>query len=1403
MSEPCYKGGAQALENNNAVLESLLDAKTFKAQREIAKEHNEEILDSLPVITKDNVDKVFADAMAREGYLGGNPEFYESALRNLDVTDDASFAAIRSVMLNQYIYTQGMKLSATKMVGFAEQITNAQSKGLKEVDIKNLELEMVSAQAQLQNYKAHRSSLGSGLSFAFAQRAKKNAGKTQDIFDSYVESYVKNYKDAFEGEEFLQGLERNSKTRKVLDDEIKAMSKDADLSPHVKASQDAVEQTQADLASYIRGKDAELEKGLTMDLKEAKELKDLIDADAIDGAGFPKGKEVSKARAEALAGRLFGLPEDALSFTRKGLSRVFFNKGDQRFYKLHADPSLSVETYAKQIENFKKVREANPDLVSDTAFIPLRDDAGNVLGYASKQRPAGVEINAIVGKTDKDKKLLLELLESNPVYAKRLVETDSGGKNIGAVLDEDGMVRAEAFDFDELEKANLSKVDIDELKNADVARVPLKDFSEAAQRSIKKGNESRQAGTVNKTEVDLKSKVKSAKEDVTQLTRLKELQDKVKAEEMDSKAIQAEIDSLKPAKGKSLKNLQTKLRNLKKKEGATDDEIADLTKQVEEAKANVTEVKNLEKRLEKLNATNKSIKDVEAEIEQLKGKVDKIKELNKLEQTLARLKKPKSDLKKTKEQIEQIKKAREEEARRKIEASEITTEAQYKKFINQTLGSRDARTFAKRLTFADKMGKADTVISASKKTGFRKMLDAGLQWFTGSLLSGPPTFVLNAATPLLSRTLQQLELATGALMSGNIPLFRASIDMHHLFYGVKDAWKMADASLKMDKDALLGGQRVFDDAGEEMGAFASANFKNVFLSTEPMATVMDTLNFITRLPNRINGSVDSFNKTLATMKYLRTHYTSEALAKKMPHHEIEEYVRLNVRKMFNNDGSLYSEARLMQSAVKQANEEGLSKVDAVKFQQRVAEIMETSIKNIGMKKTDADTLSRTAEKFARESTFTDEPGTYTKLIKQGLNHMPVFKFIMPFVSTPMNILHFGWRRTLPGALIDKMSPVLRKTKEARMDDWAKLTPMEQAAARGRYATAVATSGAMIYFASQHGDHITGGGPRNRKERQALMATGWRPYSFVTHGEDGTKTYVSYERVDPLATMIGIVADAAEFTKMNPDDSDGFAEVFSALSFTIAENMTDKSFLRGVNNILKITREPEVYLPKTFKDIGAAMAVPMFVDKLKNANGEQMIRETRTLKDAIWRKVPIAEEKIPPKRTFLGEAVYKQNPGGVLAMLNPIYIQSTKNDLVDEKIQGLLYGFSMPQHNWTKGKETDMREFYNPDGRQAYDRMLELTSEHKIYGRTLRQSLKALFKSPAYKQAEQNFQQFGGGEGDTDPRVRLAKRVITRYRSVAKRLVIQEFPELQQTVKQVQQRNYQLRTGQSLNPIPSL
>ncbi len=54
--------------------------------------------------------------------------------------------------------------------------------------------------------------------------------------------------------------------------------------------------------------------------------------------------------------------------------------------------------------------------------------------------------------------------------------------------------------------------------------------------------------------------------------------------------------------------------------------------------------------------------------------------------------------------------------------------------------------------------------------------------------------------------------------------------------------------------------------------------------------------------------------------------------------------------------------------------------------------------------------------------------------------------------------------------------------------------------------------------------ITGGGPRDFKQRQQLMATGWQPYSLVTEKEDGSKTYVPFGRLDPVAIPFGIIAD---------------------------------------------------------------------------------------------------------------------------------------------------------------------------------------------------------------------------------------------------------------------------------------
>lgn len=253
MSEPCYTGGAEALQSNANALEKLVGAKTFAAQREAVNDITSTLDNDFPTVTEENFKQAFADIIARETVTGGNPEVYRNALKIVSTKDKDgnyvkdSFALIQSVMLYQHAYTQGMQVSTHRVQGLAEQIANSKSKGLDEKQVKNLELEMIEAYAQLRNYMAHRSSIGSGLSFAFSQRQAKNVGTVTESLNSYVESFSKNYKDAFEGDDFLQGLERNSKTRKVMEQEIKDLANDADLSPNVKAAKDAVKETQADL----------------------------------------------------------------------------------------------------------------------------------------------------------------------------------------------------------------------------------------------------------------------------------------------------------------------------------------------------------------------------------------------------------------------------------------------------------------------------------------------------------------------------------------------------------------------------------------------------------------------------------------------------------------------------------------------------------------------------------------------------------------------------------------------------------------------------------------------------------------------------------------------------------------------------------------------------------------------------------------------------------------------------------------------------------------------------------------------------------------------------------------------------------------------------------------------------
>jgi len=906
----------------------------------------------------------------------------------------------------------------------------------------------------------------------------------------------------------------------------------------------------------------------------------------------------------------------------------------------------------------------------------------------------------------------------------------------------------------------------------------------------------------------LKEELKKATEDPANKTKVEveaETQAKVKEQE-------AKIENLK--KLKEAKKKESELRG-----GKTDKQI---DQELAKAREDLKQTKKLAKlqRQRQKQSGGRSPEEIQKEINAAEAEVKNIQKITRLRKRLKKVRAENGNIEKVTKDLEAALAERFPKAKDKLKNAEIETQKLHDEFSKQLLGTEDGRTYAKRFLVAHKAGKADTFIHTvnkmNKESGWTKGLNMSLQAYMGNLLSGPPSFVLNGMVPVFSHMLQRFERATGGLLMGNMDVLKASLSMNNTFTSVKESLTLGGAALKADTDVYTGGTRAYDEKGSS-GAFDPESFDadtklGRIVQTEPVSMIMSTINWLTRLPFRINGSADVINKVISSRKYLNDHFMLEAynLARKgsiaSDTASIAKYVDKKIRAMHNADGSLFSQKRMVEGYTRKALEEGADITDPIAFAKKRDEYINKHLEDAGMDLGEMDTLARKAEAAARESTFTGEPGYLTTKLNELREHYPFMKFFLPFLNTPMQVLHFGWRRTLPGVAFEKLAPKLMKSADEAKLEWAQLGPLEQAAQRGRYVTATATTGALIYYATGNRDRITGGGPRNPDEKKALESTGWRPYSFVTINDDGTKTYTSYQRLDPFATMIGLVADIAEFTEMNPDQEPHSAEAFSAMAFTVAKNMTDKSFLRGLNNMLNIFSDPDTYIPKTFRDVASAMAVPMFVDKIKGYEAEQLIRENRNISDAILRKLPIAEERVPPKRTFLGEAVYKQNPLGVAGVFNPIYVSSKKNDIVDEKIQSMLYGFSMPSANWLNHSSTDMREFYDSNNRQAYDRFLELSGTVKINNRDLRSSLKMLFKSKPYQAAEQNYLLAiqNGAEDIEDPRVRYTKQIISRYRRLAKQQVLTEFPELEQAVRQIKYNNKLLRSGQQLtNPIPSL
>jgi hypothetical protein len=702
---------------------------------------------------------------------------------------------------------------------------------------------------------------------------------------------------------------------------------------------------------------------------------------------------------------------------------------------------------------------------------------------------------------------------------------------------------------------------------------------------------------------------------------------------------------------------------------------------------------------------------------------------------------------------------RENYGKRKIGLSEsdLQIEGIRNAFINASGGMHPDK-LVKLIQETIDEGNPDSMLASmfkiAKKAQGKHFLDMPTEYWMNAILSGPRTQMVNIIGNGLTQVMATLEAAVGGVASGNLSVVKAVLASWSNGQMWGEAAKFAKKAFKQNDNLLDPQNRAFSD--RKQGAITGeriAESKLGGMVTEKGLTSKKSLdafgNFI-RLPSRLLLTTDEFFKQLSYRRAARLKAAMSGIQQgiKDPK-KLAEHIHNTLEGVVTEGGRIASEEGLYREGVEAANKKGLKGSDRDEF------AIKYSKDNFD--KTNS-ALMQYALDEAQYLTFTRDlqDGTLGKVLQDATSKLPMLRLVLPFVRTPTNILKYAFERT-PGVF------VLKEERGRLISDLKSGDPVRRSQAVGKMMTSVTVAGVFIDTVFNNREYITGGGPRDPKQKKALEATGWRPYS-IKIGD----TYYSYQRLDPLATLIGVGADLVEAGVRDEEgfDQSGLERVFLALTLSFTRNATNKSYLAGIQSATDALSDPDRYMARFGRNFASSF-VPNIISQMADYD-TQSLREVRSMGDAFAKKLG-ARGGLDKKRNLLGEEYMAEQWMGT-GFINPIAMSSVKDDPVLTEMAGLNHAFRQSSPNL--GGQINLIDHENGQGQTAYDRQSELLKDVKIGGRTLRNSLQRLIKSRPYQKLEQTSE-----PGSPSPRIEEINKVLRRYKKEAKKQMLTEFPEL--------------------------
>lgn len=659
--------------------------------------------------------------------------------------------------------------------------------------------------------------------------------------------------------------------------------------------------------------------------------------------------------------------------------------------------------------------------------------------------------------------------------------------------------------------------------------------------------------------------------------------------------------------------------------------------------------------------------------------------------------------------------------------------------------------------------KPEEVINAVAKTRYQRTVEVFNSLYINSLLSGVFTQALNIKSGMYEAFIRPLEIVSGGLARADLRSIRLGFAQYRgMMLSFGDTMKAVSLALRQG-DAILDPLQRTQDNLQIVGSKAVRPISGANLGFEGAAgTIADYIGIVLELPSRLLMTGDELLKQLNYRGRLYTNALDNTMERGLSLYSKEG--RDNIKRIFDEGFDKNGHANIKDNPI---NEEALQ--------------------------------------YARVSTYTNtlKGGTYLDLgskIQTFLNTAPEFRFLAPFIRTPTNLWrHFGNR--IPGLGIF--------TKQNR-DLWNSGDRRARAEVLGRQFLGMA---AVMYGFSlatervedENGNSypkITGNGPTDFRIKKQWLQLGWQPYSIAQKNEDGTVTYKQYNRMDPRFFPLGIVADIIENVgNLNDQQKE---DVFSSAVLTVMKNLTNKTYLRGISDALEVISDPtENKISRFFGNV-AGNYIPYSSLRRQGIPGvlapDEQAYETRGFVDEVLENTPFTESLDPRVDILTGDPITKNpsslylNPDGIASysfwFQGPSLVgrkSDVKTDPITFEIARLRIPLENPQK--IKFKIVDLTEETNtPNGKSAYQYLLENTGKVKIDGKNLKEQLADLFESNTYKLASEGDITFEGGKEF------MIDRIFSAYKKAAYIEMLKLYPETAKKINKAREQKFKTRAA---------